>query len=65
MLLTVGRSLIYIRHNNGPNTDPRGTPVVIEALFDFMPKYFTKEYIIVNDLSNRPMESRVNLTLYY
>ena len=35
----------HIRNINGPNTDPRGTPVVIEALFDFMAKYFTKEYI--------------------
>ena len=41
LLLTVGRSLIYIRNSNGPNIDPCGTPVVIEALFDFMPSYST------------------------
>ena len=41
LLLTVGRSLIYIRNSNGPNIDPCGTPVVIEALFDFMLSYST------------------------
>ena len=33
LLLTVARSLIYIRNSNGLNIDPCGTPVVIEALF--------------------------------
>ena len=41
LLLTVGRSLIYIRNSNGPNMDPCDSPVVIEALFDFMPSYST------------------------
>ena len=36
ILLTEGRSLIYIRNNSGPNIDPCGTPVAIEALFDFI-----------------------------
>ena len=41
LLLTVGRSLIYIRNSKGPMIDLCGTPVVIEALFDFMPSYST------------------------
>ena len=32
---------IYIRNSNGLNIDPCGTPVAIEALFDFMPSYST------------------------
>ena len=32
---------IDIRNSNGPNIDPCGTAVVIEALFDFMPSYST------------------------
>ena len=41
LFLTEGRSLIYIRNNNGPNIDVCGTPVVIEALFDFISSYST------------------------
>ena len=29
MLLTVGRSLMYIKNNGGLKTDPWGTPVLI------------------------------------
>ena len=41
LLLTEGRSLTYIRNSNGLKIDPCSTPVVIEALFDFMPSYST------------------------
>ena len=29
MLLTVGRSLMYVKNNRGPKKDPWGTPVLI------------------------------------
>jgi len=31
-----GRSLIYIRNNNGPNVEPCRTPQVSEQVFDLM-----------------------------
>ena len=34
ILLTVGRSLMYIKNNNGPRTEPWGTPVVIGSLIE-------------------------------
>ena len=34
MLLTVGRSIIYIKSNKGPRTEPWGTPVVIGSVID-------------------------------
>ena len=34
VLLTLGRSLIYIKNNNGPRIDPCGTPVVIGPIVD-------------------------------
>ena len=34
ILLTVGRSLMYIKNNKDPRTEPWGTPVVIGSFFE-------------------------------
>ena len=41
MSLTIGKSLMYIRHNNGPKTEPCGTPVDMGKVFDLWPLYST------------------------
>ena len=38
ILLTVGRSLIYIKNSRGPRTEPWGTPVVIGSFFEEFPE---------------------------
>ena len=38
ILLTVGRSLIYIKNSRGPRTEPWGTPVVIGSFFEEIPE---------------------------
>ena len=38
ILLTVGRSLMYIKNNRGPRTEPWGTPVVIGSFFEQTPE---------------------------
>ena len=38
ILLTVGRSLMYIKNNRGPRTEPWGTPVVIVSFFEQTPE---------------------------
>ena len=35
--VAIGRSLMYIRNNNGPSTEPCGTPVVIYLVVDLYP----------------------------
>ena len=34
MSLTIGKSLMYIRNNNDPKTEPCGTPVDMGKVFD-------------------------------
>ena len=38
MLLTVGRTLIYIENSRGPRREPCGTPVVIGSFFEEIPE---------------------------
>ena len=38
MLLTVGRSLIYIKNSRGPRTEPWDTPVVIGSFTEEIPE---------------------------
>ena len=37
-LLIVGRSLMYIKNNRGPRTEPCGIPVVIGSFFEQTPQ---------------------------